>query len=236
MAVEEQQRKQLQILIEKKGPVKKGEVLDFEHWISASFNPDKLVFNKSVDWKSQDAQGHDVPELQFTNAQPRTLNLDLIFDTYDTPDAEKKDVREYTKKLFQLTSVEREKHRPPVCQLFWGVASRFFQGVLQQLEQQFTLFMEDGKPVRATARCTFKEWRTNYDDLNQQERQSSDIAKTWTLKRGDTLSSIAAREYSDPGLWRPIADENDVDDPLALEPGTVLLIPTLTQGNSMGRF
>jgi nucleoid-associated protein YgaU len=230
--------KKLQIRIEKKGAVRKGEVLGFEQnsWISALFNPNKLIFNKSVDWKSQDAQGHDVPELQFTNAQPRTLNLDLIFDTYDTPDAEKKDVREYTKKLFQLTAVESEKHRPPVCQLSWGAASMFFQGVLQQLEQQFTLFMEDGKPVRATSRCTFKEWRTNYDDLNQQERQSSDIAKTRTLKRGDTLSSIAAGEYSDPGLWRPIADENDVDDPLALEPGTVLLIPTLTQRNLTGRF
>jgi nucleoid-associated protein YgaU len=232
----------LQITIEKEGSVKKGprgeELPAFEKdsWISALFNPNKLVFNKSVNWAKQDPAGCDVPELHFTNAQPRTLNLDLIFDTYDTPNAEKKDVRNYTQKLFQLTSVDGKKHRPPVCQLSWGVARMFFQCVLQQLEQQFTLFMEDGKPVRATARCTFQEWRTNYEGLNRQDRQSSDIAKTWVVKRGETLSSIAAEEYRDPSLWRPIAAENEIDDPLSLAPGTVLLIPTLTQRNATDRY
>jgi nucleoid-associated protein YgaU len=113
----------------------------------------------------------------------------------------------------------------------------FFQGVVEQLEQQFTLFMEDGMPVRATARCTFKEWQTtDYKDLNKQDRQSSDIAKTWVVKRGETLSGIAAEEYRDPGLWRPIAAENEIDDPLSVVPGTVLLIPTLTQRNAYGRY
>src|SRR5215471_1051247 len=207
--------KKLQIQVEKKGAVL---VFEQTSWLSALFNPNKLVFSKSVNWAEQSAAQRDVPELQFTNAEPRTLSLDLIFDTYDSPNAEKEDVRKYTQKLFQLTTVEKhgEKHRPPVCQLSWGAASMFFQGVLQQLEQQFTLFMENGKPVRATARCTFKEWRTNYKDLNQQERQSADIAKTWVVKRGETLSDIAAVEYHDASLWRPIATENEIDDPLSL--------------------
>jgi nucleoid-associated protein YgaU len=218
---------------------KKGEVLVFEQYstISAEFNPNKLVFSKSVNWKKQEAKDRDVPELQFTNAQARTLNLDLLFDTYDTPGMEKEDVRtKYTQKLLDLTTVDGDKHRPPVCRLFWGRVGWFFQGVLEQLEQQFTLFMENGTPVRATSRCTFKEWRTNYDDLNQQDRQSSDIVKTRIVKRGETLSGIAAKEYSDPSLWRPIATENEIDDPLSLVPGTILLIPTLTQRNANGRY
>ncbi len=227
--------KKLQILIEKEGAVL---VFEQSSAISALFNPNKLVFNKSVNWEEQGAAQRDVPELQFTNAQPRTLNLDLIFDTYDIPNAAKEDVRTYTQKLFHLTTVEThgDKHRPPVCRLAWGAVGVFFQGVLEQLEQQFTLFMEDGTPVRATSRCTFKEWRTNYDDLNRQATQSSDIAKTRIMKRGETLSGIAAEEYRDPGLWRPIATENDIDDPLSLVPGTVLLIPTLTQRNGTGRY
>jgi nucleoid-associated protein YgaU len=104
----------------------------------------------------------------------------------------------------------------------------FFQGVLERLEQQFTLFMEDGTPVRASLSCTFKEWRTNYEDLNRQDKQSSDVAKTRIVRRGDSLSGIAAEEYRDPALWRPIALENGIDDPRRLSPGTVLLIPTLT--------
>jgi nucleoid-associated protein YgaU len=227
--------KKLQILVEKAGAVL---VFEQSSAIAALFNPNKLVFSKSVNWQEQGAAQRDVPELQFTNAQPRTLSVDLFFDTYDTPIPIKEDVRTYTQKLFHLTTVEThgDKHRPPVCRLAWGAVGVFFQGVLERLEQQFTLFMEDGTPVRATSGCTFKEWRTNYDDLNRQQTQSSDIAKARIIKRGETLSSIAAEEYNDPGLWRPIATENDIDDPWSLAPGTVLLIPTLTQRHATGGY
>jgi|RhiMetdeSRZDD1v2_1073273.scaffolds.fasta_scaffold05753_6 nucleoid-associated protein YgaU len=205
--------------------------------ITALFNPSKLVLGKSVNWQEQRAKERDVPELQFKNGQPRTLNLDLTFDTYDTPDAQKNSVREqYTDKLLQLAMVAGDKHRPPVCDLSWGALGVFFQGVLEKLDQQFTLFMEDGTPVRATCQCTFKEWRTHADDQRRQHTQSSDIAKTRIVKRGDTLSSIAAEEYQDPGMWRPIADENAIDDPHSIAPGSVLLIPTLTHRYPLGRY
>jgi nucleoid-associated protein YgaU len=205
--------------------------------ITALFNPSKLVLSKSVSWKEQKAKERDVPELQFQNGQPRTLTLDLTFDTYDTPDVQKRSVREqYTDKLLKLAMVVRGKHRPPVCELSWGAPSVFFTGVLEKLDQQFTLFMEDGTPVRATCQCTFKEWRTNAKDQMQQNNQSSDIAKTRIVRRGDTLSSIAAEEYEDPRLWRSIADENALDDPHNIAPGSVLLIPTLTYRYPTGRY
>jgi nucleoid-associated protein YgaU len=211
-------------------PEQRGAVLSFGGAIGALFNPEKLTFNKSVGWKHQEAAQRDVPELQFTNAEPRTLSLELVFDTYDTEDAQKRDVRRLTDQVLRLTTVEKhgDKHRPPVCRLSWGRVGVFFQGVLERLEQQFTLFMEDGTPVRASLSCTFKEWRTNYEDLNRQDKQSSDVAKTRIVRRGDSLSGIAAEEYRDPALWRPIALENGIDDPRRLSPGTVLLIPTLT--------
>lgn len=192
----------------------------------AGFNPNKLSYSKSVNWEKQNAKGRDVPELQFKNAEPRTLTLELVFDTYDNSDVTKKSVREYTDNLLKLMLVDGDKHRPPVCELFWGKV--FFKCVLEKLEQQFTLFMEDGTPVRAKCQCTFKEWRSNQLDQRYQDNKSSDIAKTRVVKRGDTLSGIAAEEFLDPGLWRAIAEENCIDDPGNLVPGTVLLIPTLT--------
>ena len=98
---------------------------DDSQLIEALFNPNQLTFNRSVGWQKQGAAQRDVPELQFTHSEPRTLTLDLFFDTYDTPEAEKKDVRkEYTDKVLHLTTVEQhgDKHRPPVCRLRWGGA------------------------------------------------------------------------------------------------------------------
>jgi len=218
----------LTILVEKKG----GKlVFEQGNAITALFNPNRLVFSKSANWQSQNAAQRDNPELQFTNSDPRTLSLDLTFDTYDAPGTTKEDVRNQTNRLLALTTVEGhgDKHRPPVCRLSWGRAGVFFQGVLQQLEQTFTLFTEDGTPVRATVKCTFKEWRTNYDDLNRQDKQSADVAKERVVKRGDSLASIAAEEYRDPRKWRAIALANDIRDPLNIPPGAALRVPALEE-------
>jgi nucleoid-associated protein YgaU len=204
--------------------------------IKALFNPNKLVIAKSVRWEEQKAKERDVPELQFKSGEPRTLNVELIFDTYDTPEAEKESVQNHTDKLLKLALVDGHKHRPPVCELSWGKLNKdFFKGVLEKLDQEFSLFMENGTPVRATCRCTFKEWRTDQEDQQKRNPKSSDVVKTRIVKRGDTLSRIAAEMYLDPRLWRPIANENGVDDPLNLTPGAVLLIPTLMYRNPTRR-
>jgi nucleoid-associated protein YgaU len=203
-----------------------------DNTIVAMFNPNKLTLSRSIQWQDQKAAKRDNPEMQFTGADPGTLTIDLVFDTYDTPEREvhKQSVKDYTDKLVHLTTVEwhGEKHRPPVCQLTWGNQGFIFQGVLQQLQIQFTMFTVNGTPVRATTNCTFKQWRPNSEDLRKQSLMSSDLAKVWVVKRGQSLATIASAEYGDPRAWRIIADANGIDNPLRLAPGTRLLLPART--------
>lgn len=203
---------------------------DDAHYIAAMFNPKSLGVNRSVQWESAKAAKRDSPELQYTTASPATLTIDLFFDTYDRAEANKPSVYVHTKKLADLTLVRGDKHRPPVCQLFWGKQGMIFQGVLQQIDQSYTMFLENGVPVRATAKCTFLQWRANATDMKKQNLMSADVAKLWTVRRGQTLASIAADEYLDPANWRDIASANGIDDPLALGPGTTLLLPALPAG------
>jgi nucleoid-associated protein YgaU len=49
--------------------------------------------------------------------------------------------------------------------------------------------------------------------------------RSHTIGAGDTLHSIAQREYGKPGLWRGLADVNGIDDPLRVAVGTSVLIP-----------
>jgi nucleoid-associated protein YgaU len=122
-------------------------------------------------------------------------------------------------------SIEKDP-RPPFCRLSWGgEAAVFFQGVLQSLEQTFTLFTENGTPVRAKLSCTFMEWWIDYKTLNEQISNSSGNVKTHVVKSGETLSSIADEKCNDPKSWRPIAEANGIDDPRVLTPGTVLIVP-----------
>ena len=219
----------LTILVEKGGG--KNPNFSKSSKIEAKFNPNHLKFVRSASWEHQKAAQRDVPELQFTGANPRTLNVELMFDTYDSEaaPADKQPVTELTDPLLYLTTVEKhgDKHRPPVCRLSWGRTGIFFQGVLTNLDIDLTLFTEFGVPVRAKVGCTFTEWRADYEDLNRQNKQSSDVAKVWVVGRGDTLASIAAHEYADARYWRAIADANDIDDPLQLEPGRSLALPAI---------
>ena len=56
---------------------------------------------------------------------------------------------------------------------------------------------------------------------------SADVAKVWIVKQGQSLASIAGREYGDPRKWRPIAQANGIDDPTKLRPGAILVLPAL---------
>jgi nucleoid-associated protein YgaU len=209
----------------KPGEQAKGGVTEIE----AYFNPNKILLGKSVKLLPSRAKGHDVPEEQFGNGDPREFNLDLLFDTYDTDRVPKEPVTVYTAKLDSLVVVS-PNGRPPICELWWGRWGKLFEGVLQKLDHEYTLFMENGTPVRVTSKCVFREHRDNPRGKREQQTESS--AKQRVVRRGDTLSSIAAAEYLDPGLWRPIAEHNGLDDPLDLEPGMVLQLPSLTVSRS----
>lgn len=213
---------------------KRNAVMSFDGGsrITAQYNPASLKISKSVQWKSESAKGRDVPESQFQNGVPRVLSVELIFDSYDNSTLSDDSVAPVVEDIFHLTTVEKhgDKHRPPVCKVVWGRFS--FVGVLEKFEEELLLFKEDGTPVRAKVVCSFKEWRTNYDDATAAATESADVTKSRLLQRGQTLSGLAADEYMDPRKWREIANANNIDDPFRITAGTTLIIPSLTNNRS----
>ncbi|WP_143589272.1 LysM peptidoglycan-binding domain-containing protein, partial [Streptomyces angustmyceticus] len=53
---------------------------------------------------------------------------------------------------------------------------------------------------------------------------------------GDSLASLAWREYGDATRWRLIAEANEIDDPMRLRPGTELLLPAADEAPPEGRL
>jgi nucleoid-associated protein YgaU len=214
--------------------------------IPALFNPAEISLTKSANWEQQHAAGQGDQssasvEQEFRSVEAETFSIELFFDTYEpapgtvpgagavaasllaglAPGRAASDVRRHTDRIARLVDVDKDLHRPPVCDLRWGVFD-IFTGVLTSLHQRFTLFLGNGTPVRATLTCDFVEVGTQATELH-----SSDVAKTRQVRRHDTLQSLAAEEYGDPALWRPIATANGIINPRDLLPGTVLAIPKL---------
>lgn len=54
-----------------------------------------------------------------------------------------------------------------------------------------------------------------------------DIARSYTVEKGDTLSHVAKQFYGKAALWKTIFDANrdQIEDPDLIQPGQVLRIP-----------
>ncbi|MEO1267688.1 MAG: LysM peptidoglycan-binding domain-containing protein [Myxococcota bacterium] len=202
--------------------------------LRAHFNPAQITLSRSVIWQPQPGHGQNSKKHQHSNSEPRNLSFDLFFDAYEKgPEAS---VQQDVYDLLYFTHIGKGGH-PPICTLTWGrfvpgSNQEVFKGYFKQVSIDFTMFQPDGAPCRAKAKCTMIE----YDPIQAQEARtktkSPDHAKVRTVRRGETLQSIAYSEYDSPGEWRRIADFNNIDNPMLLEPGTELLVPPILRGRA----
>jgi hypothetical protein len=201
-----------------------------EPGIVCKFNPKEYTLTKQNQWNPSKATGSNVPELEFSNGQPATLQMELLFDTL----AERKDVREqYTNALWNLMMVDAslkpqgqdDKPWPPRVRFQWGKTLEF-KAVVTNMTQKFTLFLVDGTPVRALVNITLKQI-VDQKQLPKQNPTSGGGGgeQFWTVSIGDTLMSIAYKVYGDPNRWRQIADSNRLTQVRRLVPGSFLKIP-----------
>jgi len=191
--------------------------------IEILYFPPEYSIEKSNTFAEISIPGLEAPYLQYVKGNTGSITLEAFYDTYEHGT----DVRDFTKQLSDLMKIDPQIHAPPTLLFVWGMPSQEpFSCVLERVTTRFTMFNSDGIPVRARLSITLKEFKRG---LNERERnkESSDRTKFYVTKQGDSLWSIAYREYGDPALWRHIADKNRIYDPRSLEAGMELIIPSV---------
>ena len=199
------------------------------------FNPKELSVEKSNQFAEVNIPGLPSPIFQFVRGNARSVTLDLFFDTYE----EGIDVRLFTDRITGwdagsmfsklpggakgLMDIDSDLHAPPICLFIWGAF--IFQCIIERVTKRFTMFLPEGIPVRATLSVTLKEYREVEVQVKEIAFQSADLTKRWVVKQGDSLWSIATKEYGDPSDWRLIAEANGIDNPRILHPGQEIVIP-----------
>jgi hypothetical protein len=206
-----------------------------EKELEVQFNPTEYTLNKALQIAEIPIPGLDMPILQFVRGQTETLSLELFFDVTEAGTGENNfvGVTSKTDAFYDLIKIDPHTHAPPVCRFCWG--DFWFAGnrllgmecIVESVKQRFTLFNPDGFPLRAILTVSLKEYKTLEDQINETPFSSPERTHTWVVRTGDTLSRIAADKYNDSRLWRAIADQNKILDPLDLKPGTVLEVPSI---------
>lgn len=211
--------------------------LDTGQTMPVQFNPTDLSFSKTAQFAEIAIPGLDAPVLQFIRGGTETLTVDLFFDTTDAGMGENaKSVTDLIELFYRLVKQNPDTHAPPRCLFGWGAptgatksvsnAPFWFTCVVESVDRKFLLFSPEGVPLRARLSVKMREYQTIAQMVA--ELKSADHTKAHVLKRRERLDQISANEYESPAEWRRIADENDLDNPLHVPPGTILKIPPMT--------
>lgn len=200
--------------------------------VPVMFNPEEYTVSRDVNYAHTAVPGLSAPIVQFVNGNAQTLEMELFLDTYEQHRESNRvinqagaDVRALVRSVTDLMNVEPTTHAPPVLLFTW--ASLSFTCVLARASQRFVMFLPDGTPVRAHVQVTFSEFRNVDLEAKEIKRETADYSKLHVVRQGETLTTIAAAQYGDARLWRPIALRNGIDDPRALRAGRRLLVPQL---------
>ncbi len=227
---------------------KKGSEIHFK------YNPKELSFDKSVQIAEINIPGLDSPLQQFVRGNSEKLTLELFFDTTDEGTGKKATpVTTRTDPIYKLTKIDPDTHAPPHCIFKWGSSfpgsslmdkkqngsspkkkdktgnqsREGFHCVVESVKQKFTLFNPDGVPLRATLTVVLREYKPLNLQLSEINKNSPNRTHSHIVERGENLSDLAARYYRLPGEWRPIATENEIEDPRRLESGLFLRVPPI---------
>jgi hypothetical protein len=195
--------------------------------LECAFNPSEYSISKSAEWRGTPSSGaRTAPTPEFVGTKPRNLKMKLLFDAWASGQDS------VTSAVDQLiawcnptaSSISQARPSPPILAFTWG-QSAFFDAYLQSVDAQYTMFKPDGTPVRATVNVALVEVP---NEPAGQNPTSGSLAghRTATMVAGESLHSVAYREYGNAALWRGLAAENGIDDPLRVRPGTSIRIPT----------
>lgn len=201
--------------------------------ISLMFNPLRYSVSKGATWERTTEPGAVFAAVPvFLGSEPRSLSVEVLLDgTYKQASVQADVDLLFACCMPTATSLAFEMPSPPFVIFGWG-SNLGFLSFMESVSAEYTLFKPDGTPLRASCTLTMKEIPVGLPGQNPTSGGSA--RKMRTVLAGDTLQSIAFREYGRPRLWRAIADANGIDDPLRLKPGTNLFIPRPSEASEVG--
>jgi hypothetical protein len=131
--------------------------------VNAQYNPKELQIDKTVPWQKHNKANANGLQLEFTGTEGRTMTVDMLFDAYE----EKISIRAAVDVLQKLATVREpnspkdEFRRPHHCVVIWGSVmggdDNKFKCVITQISTKYTMFSDQGVPLRATVTLKLQE-------------------------------------------------------------------------------
>ena len=199
------------------------------------YNPDEYTITKEAAWHhtpQPSAEGGGTPQFQGTKAQ--TMEVKILLDQFGLPPNPPEAAIEILKLAMAPTpeSQALNDSKPPTVMYGWGTNIIMEEAYITHMSVTYKRFLL-GNPVLAEVTVGLEAVPSVIPGTNPTSGGLS-TKRSHTVVEGDTLASIAFREYRNANKWRALAVANGIDDPMRIKPGTVLLVPDPIEADSLG--
>ncbi len=187
------------------------------------YNPDEYTVRKDSEWHaSTQPAAESGPRPQFHGTRTAGMDVKILLDTFSIPPNPPQVAIAILQEAMQPIPLIQPS-KPPFVTFGWGPNIVLEQAYIKSVSVTYKRFLL-GVPVRAEVTVSLEEVPLSIPGTNP---TSGGIMtrKSHTVVEGDTLASIAWAEFGDATKWRALAEANDIDDPMRLTPGQVLLVP-----------
>ena len=206
---------------------------------TALINPETYSHKHKIEFCETQAPGTSGVALKYNKTPPQDFNFDFLFDAtgvfkgasvfelavtnpFEASKNVSKQIEEFKKKIFHYQGA---LHRPNYLKIVWG--SLLIKGVLTSLDIEYKLFNTDGTPLRAIAKCTFKETLPETLRTATEDSQSPDITHERRFTASDRLSLLTKNIYNNQHYYTDVAAFNQLDSFRKIQPGETIMFPQI---------
>ncbi|MBK8135678.1 MAG: hypothetical protein IPK52_07555 [Chloroflexi bacterium] len=201
--------------------------LNTEEIVYFMFNPFEFTISKTNSWANRPVTGINLPLVSFTNGGAQSLTLNLYFDTTRSPG----DVRAFTAPLWNMMMIDPDtidtntgKGQPPQVAFEWG--GLYFKAIITTMSENYVLFNAEGIPLRSKVTITLQQFidETDLPPQIQDQLANEQAQSTQQMQEGERLDNVASQNGQQPGSYREIAEQNNIDNPQRVPNGTQLRV------------
>lgn len=214
----------------------------------AFINPASFSMTYKTIVVSDQAMGSSKADLKYAVSTPSDLQLEFLFDGTGVTEANsgnklvskiveklgkglafaKTAVTDQIKDFYEATGqLEGTIHKPFNVILNWGDFE--FKGMLSELTIEYKLFNNEGRPLRAVGKATFKESISPELAAGIDKKSSPDLTHKIKVKAGDTLPLMTENIYGDSKYYLEVAKVNGLINFRQLIPGEELVFPPIVK-------
>jgi hypothetical protein len=193
---------------------------------TVQINPSSYTHNHEVSYTDGVAIGAPGGVLGFQGIKPQNVAFEIYFDATGTVDGSITAVDDQITTFKEICfDYQAELHEPNYLIISWGTL--VFKCKLKSLDLTYSLFKQDGTPLRAKAAVKFEQALEADAIFQDADPKSPDLTHELVVQAGDTLPLLCYRIYGESSYYMEVALFNKISNFRDLVPGTVIRLPSI---------